>query len=336
MPDAPLLSVAGLGKAFRDRGVLGRSGVSTVAVHDLSFSIAPRGSLAIVGESGSGKTTTARMIVGLEHPTSGTIRFEGKEFRARPPSSERRDRARKVQIVFQNPYVSLDPRQTPLEAIEEVLAFHFDLTASERRDRAIELLRSVGLGSREGEARPRRLSGGQNQRVAIARALAAEPRLLVLDEAVSALDVSVQAQILNLLDDLRQKLDIAYLFISHNLAVVRQVSDEVLVMYRGRAVEYGDVDDVLSHARHPYTQALLAAIPRPGVAWKAEAVPTEEPAEGCRFRARCPYAFEACLEEPPFIAVDGAHMARCWLAESPPLWQVVDGSYSEAIDGRPS
>ncbi len=317
MPDTPLLLVQGLGKQFKDRVGFGRRDRMVEAVHDVSFRIDPGASLAIVGESGSGKTTTARMIVGLERPTVGMIHFEGRELSPQPSATERRDRARKIQIVFQNPYVSLDPRQTASEAVEEVLAFHFDLTRRDRKTQAIELLGSVGLGMREAEARPRRLSGGQNQRVAIARALAAEPRLLVLDEAVSALDVSVQAQILNLLDDLRDKLNVAYLFISHNLAVVRQVSDEVLVMYRGRAVEQGPVDRVLSEPRHPYTQALLASIPRPGVEWTAGTVPLEDPADGCRFRTRCPYAFERCHHEPELLSVDPGHLSRCWLVEGP-------------------
>ena len=312
MADA-LLEVHGLGKRFRDRGRR-RSATHVDAVQDLTFAVPAGGALAIVGESGSGKTTTARMILGLEQPSSGTMSFDGVPLSARPSGRERRERARKIQIVFQNPYVSLDPRQTPLAVVEEVLRFHFDLAPAARRSRAVSLLESVGLGEREIRSRPHRLSGGQNQRVAIARALAAEPRLLVLDEAVSALDVSVQAQILNLLQSLRRDFEISYLFISHNLGVVRQVCDDVLVMYRGSAVETGPVEQVLTAPAHPYTQKLIASVPAPGAVWTPSPIPAEDPVDGCRFRNRCPHAFDRCTEQPPLIAVGAAQTSRCWLA----------------------
>lgn len=313
--ELPLLEVERLSKRFRVRTGLGQP-ATIAAVEELDFTIEAGGSLAIVGESGSGKTTTARMVIGLEPPTAGTIRLNGKLLEPSPTRAERRNRARLVQIVFQNPYLSLDPRQTATETIEEVLRFQFELSFPAVRDRAREILTSVGLGENEARARPRQLSGGQCQRVAIARALAAQPRLIVLDEAVSALDVSVQAQILNLLGELRVRTGIAYLFISHNLGVVRQVADDVVVMYRGRAVERGRVEDVLDRPSHPYTQKLMASIPEPGVVITTTPAAGDDPEEGCRFRARCPFAFDRCLSEPGLLAVAPGHEARCWLMSS--------------------
>jgi oligopeptide transport system ATP-binding protein len=319
--DTLLLEVENLSKKYVDssQGFFSRRLIE--AVHDLSFSVERRGSLAIVGESGSGKTTTARMILGLETPTAGTLRFEDRVLVARPDVAERRRRARKIQIVFQNPHLSLDPKQTALSTVEEILGFHIGLRGASCRKRALSLLTSVGLGDQEAWSLPGRLSGGQAQRVAIARALAAEPQLLVLDEAVSALDVSVQAQILNLLADLRERLGVAFLFISHDLAVVRQISDSVLVMYRGRAVEYGTTDSVLSSPAHPYTQKLLSSVPRPGVKWTATSA-TEDVEVGCRLKNRCPHAFDRCGEEPPLMPLPERKASRCWLAERPPLDKV--------------
>jgi oligopeptide/dipeptide ABC transporter ATP-binding protein len=312
--DGVLLSVKGLCKTYAIRGGLLRRGGSVEAVRDLDLEIASRGSTAIVGESGSGKTTTARILVGLEQATAGEITLDGQLLAARPTASERRRRARSVQIVFQNPYVSLDPHQTARRGIEEILGFHLGLGRRERRVRALELLVDVGLGEREAEARPRSLSGGQCQRVAIARALAIEPRLLVLDEAVSALDVSVQAQILNLLADIRERYAVALLFISHDLAVVRQVADDVLVMYRGRTVERGRVDDVLTRPAHPYTQKLIASSPRAGeIPPPSPARDEDDRGSGCTFASRCPFVFDACAEEPPLLPPAAEHAARCWL-----------------------
>jgi peptide/nickel transport system ATP-binding protein len=312
--DAPLLEVERLSKTFRVRPGRGHAG-DIVAVQDLNFTVPHGGSLAIVGESGSGKTTTARMLIGLEVPSAGEIRLDGILLRGSPTRAQRRARARQIQIVFQNPYLSLDPRQSAAEAVDEVVRFQSGTATAASRSRALEILDWVGLGPSETRARPRELSGGQCQRVAIARALAAEPRLLVLDEAVSALDVSVQAQILNLLGDLRRRTGVAYLFISHDLGVVRQVADEVVVMYRGRAVERGRVDDVLDRPAHPYTQKLVSSIPRPGVVIPATPAAGDDPEYGCRFRRRCPLAFGRCIEEPPLIVVAGDHDARCWLLD---------------------
>jgi oligopeptide/dipeptide ABC transporter ATP-binding protein len=325
LSEPALLEVQGLTKSYADRSQGMFRPRRIEAVHDLSFSLARRASLAIVGESGSGKTTTARMILGLEAPSAGRMLFEGQPLPARPDARERRARARRIQIVFQNPHLSLDPKQTPRAAIEEILGLHAGLGRRARRERALDLLQSVGLGPREADLLPRRLSGGQAQRVAIARALAVEPLLLVLDEAVSALDVSVQAQILNLLADLRDSLGVAFLFISHDLAVVRQISDKVLVMYRGRAVEAGETGAVLCAPAHPYTQKLLASVPRPEAQWIASPA-TDDPETGCRFRSRCPHAFDRCREEPPLMETAPESRVRCWLAagntdRAGPLWR---------------
>jgi ABC-type glutathione transport system ATPase component len=240
---------------------------SLVAVDDVSFSLPEGGSLAIVGESGSGKTTIAKMIVGLERPTAGTIRACGHD-RSTPARSgrDRRRRGREVQIVFQDPYTSLDPRQTVEATIDEVLRLHHGWPAERRRKRIRELAELVGMDSRQLRALPQALSGGQRQRVAIARALAAEPRVLILDESVAALDVSIQAQVLNLLADIHDETDVSYLCISHDLAVVRQLAQETVVMWRGKIVERGPTARVLDDPSHEYTQRLRASVPRPG--WK--------------------------------------------------------------------
>ena len=256
-----LLSVEGLRKDFRLRsGLLGRS-TRLQAVQNVSFDIPASGSLAIVGETGSGKTTVARIIVGLESPTSGVVRVDGTPLSPSPGPAERRERARMMQMVFQNPVLSLDPRQEIGKAIHEVVAFHRLRAPEECEERVHELLAAVGLDVKLAQSRPQNLSGGQCQRAAIARALAAEPDLLVLDEPVSALDVSTQAQILNLLADLKEALGISLLTISHDLALVRQLADDVVVMCKGEMVESGSVDEVLTHPRHDYTRRLVEAVP---------------------------------------------------------------------------
>jgi ABC-type glutathione transport system ATPase component len=257
LPVPPVLEVAGLSKKFGDH----------VAVDDVSFTVTAGGSLAVVGESGSGKTTIARMIVGLERPTGGTITACGRD-RSRPARSRHdgRRRGREVQIVFQDPYTSLDPRQSAMDAIDEVLRLHHGWPADRRRVRAAELTELVGLDERQGHALPRALSGGQRQRVAMARALAAEPRLLILDESVAALDVSIQAQVLNLLADIRDETGVSYILISHDLAVVRQLTEQTIVLWRGQIVERGPTGQILDDPRHDYTRRLRASVPRPG--WK--------------------------------------------------------------------
>jgi peptide/nickel transport system ATP-binding protein len=256
-----LLEVRHLSKTFQLRsGFLGRA-TPLAAVSDVSLEVRPHASVAIVGETGSGKTTVARMIVGLETPTSGEIRVDGQKLSVRPKLKERRERARLMQMVFQNPFLSLDARQPIAAGIAEVIQHHGVVDKPQINARVAELLDAVGLAERLGASRPRQLSGGQCQRAAIARALAANPQLLVLDEPVSALDVSTQAQILNLLADLRDQFGIGVLMISHDLALVRHIADDVVVMHRGKVVEAGPVQDVLDSPREQYTRELLAAVP---------------------------------------------------------------------------
>ncbi len=246
-------------------------GGTVQAVDGLSFRLEQGGSVGLVGESGSGKSTTARILVGLEAPDSGEVLVHGTPLDlAAKGSAARLARARAVQMVFQDPYLSLDPRVRVQDAVGAVLRLHTDLDGSARDARVRELLDRVGMGAREARALPRHLSGGQRQRVAIARALAAEPRVLVLDEAVSALDVSVQAQVLNLLADIRQETGVGLVFVSHDLSVVRYVCDEVLVLHRGIVVEQGATAQLLSQPEHPYTRLLLSSVPRPG--WDLEQI----------------------------------------------------------------
>ncbi|MGX4735782.1 ABC transporter ATP-binding protein [Kitasatospora griseola] len=255
----PVLRVDGLCRSFGP----------VRAVDEVSFTLAAGGSLGIVGESGSGKTTTARIVVGLEQADAGEVLVGGRPRTGRARGrAERLARARDVQMVFQDPYLSLDPRTSVRAALAETLRLHFPGT--DHPARIGELLDQVGLGARVAEALPRQLSGGQRQRVAIARALAVRPAVLVLDEAVAALDVSVQAQVLNLLADIREQTGIGYLFITHDLGVVRCVTDDVVVMRHGRIVESGPTDRVLDSPQHAYTRLLLESVPRPG--WDPERI----------------------------------------------------------------
>ncbi|MBF8184288.1 ABC transporter ATP-binding protein [Nonomuraea sp. K274] len=256
------LRVDGLRKTFRSRSDTRRD---VVAVDDVSFQLARGQCLAIVGESGCGKTTIARIIAGLERPDTGTVAVGGHDVATRPHGRRARlRRARAVQLVFQNPYSSFDPSQDIEASLDYALALHGHRDRAERRRRTHQLLDRVGLGTRERESRPRWLSGGQLQRAAIARGLCIEPDVLVLDEAVAALDVSIQAQILLLLDELRRELEVSYVFISHDLAVVEAISEQILVLRKGALVESGATRDVLRDPRHEYTAMLLDSVPRPG------------------------------------------------------------------------
>jgi oligopeptide transport system ATP-binding protein len=264
----PVVEVRDLCKTYHHGGFLGSTDVT--AVDRVSFALPAGRTLAIVGESGSGKTTVARMIMGLETPSSGAIAFFGVPHPSRMRARDRRRHARVIQMVFQNPYRSLDPRQRVGDAVDELLCAHTELDRAGRRRRTEELFDLVRLSPALLGSLPAELSGGQRQRVCIARALASSPRAIILDESISALDVLVQAQVLNLLQDVQHETGVSYLFVTHDLSVVRQSADDVLVMQSGRAVEQGPVDKVLDAPQHPYTQRLMASVPRPG--WRPGAV----------------------------------------------------------------
>ena len=296
----------------------GRHRPAVHALLDVSLDVAEGDTLGIVGETGCGKSTLARLLVGLDEPTSGTIRLGGKEVRTRG-RWDRRERARQIQYVFQDPGSSLNPRKTLQHALEAPLRRLVGLDAGRRRERLAELMEAVGLRRDFLPRYPHELSGGQAQRVAIARALAAEARYLVLDEPVSALDVSVQAQVLTLLSRLREQLGLTYLFISHDLSVVESVSDKVAVMYFGRVVELGDRRHLFQAPRHPYTELLLRSAPRLGQRHiRAETKPAElpdptNPPAGCAFANRCPRRLPKCRTHPP--ALEGGPtgtLAACW------------------------
>ncbi len=275
------------------------------ALDGASFTLARRQTLAVVGESGCGKSTLARLVTMIEPPTGGTLEIGGNQIVGADRTTLKRLRP-KVQIVFQNPFGSLNPRQKIGAALEQPLAVNTTVPAAERRDRAMDMMRSVGLRPEHYERYPHMFSGGQRQRIAIARALMLDPDILVLDEPVSALDVSIQAQVLNLLADLQERHDLAYLFISHDLSVVKHIADEVMVMYLGKPVEQSSRDELFANPRHPYTQALLSAtpVPEPGRKKQRTILSGElpspiDPPPGCVFNPRCPIAFERCRGEVP-------------------------------------
>ncbi len=300
-----LLEVEGLTKHFPvRRGLLGRSTGLVRAVDSISFTIEAGTTFGLVGESGCGKTTTSKLVLGLERPTAGAIRFEGEDVLTLDRAAMRRYR-RRVQAVFQDPYASLDPRMRVGAIVAEPLVINDPMDRAARRRRVLELLDLVGLPARAAELFPHEFSGGQRQRVAIARALALSPRLVVLDEPVSALDVSIRAQILNLLRDLQQRLGVSYLFIAHDLAAVAHMSHTIAVMYLGQIVEWGDAAAVALAPRHPYTQALFAAAlpidfdtPREDIVLAGEVPSPLAPPAGCRFHPRCPQVMPRCATEP--------------------------------------
>lgn len=293
----------------------GRPPSDFTAVRGLDLTILRGETVALVGESGSGKTSAGRAIIRLVE-SSGTVTFDGIDVRAASRGELRHLRER-MQIVFQDPYSSLNPRIAVGAAIEEVLVVHrIGANAAERRIRVLALLADVGLGAEHARRYPHELSGGQRQRVGIARALAVGPELLILDEPVSALDVSVQAQIVNLLDDLQEEHGLAYLFIAHDLAVAHHIADRVAVMYLGEIVEEGAVDDLFADPRHPYTRALLASIPgaRPsGQRARGELRVELAAGPGCPFRNRCPERHDRCEVRPPYVELGEGRKSRCWL-----------------------
>jgi oligopeptide transport system ATP-binding protein len=322
----PLVDVEDLKVHYtvRGGGWLIRSRHLLRAVDGVSLQIERGETLGLVGESGCGKSTAGRTLLRLEHPTGGTVRFEGRDLSALS-EDELRQLRRKMQIVFQDPIASLNPRLTIGQIISEPLTVHHLFEGKKRNDRVAELLSMVELSPDFIQRYPHEFSGGQRQRIGIARAIAVEPAFIVLDEPVSALDVSIQAQILRLLSELQQQLNLSYLFIAHDLAVVGQMSDRIAVMYLGKIVEIAPRDELYQRPHHPYTQALLSAVPVPDpvVAREHRHVPLGgevpspiNPPAGCRFNPRCPIAQAICRsEEPPLRRVAGGHLAACHFAE---------------------
>jgi len=312
-----LLRVEGLTKHFSTkRGTLH-------AVDNVSFTIDKGRTLGMVGESGCGKSTTGRAILRLIEPTAGKVLFDNIDVRSLSAAKLRRMRTR-MQIVFQDPFSSLNPRMTVSQAIEEPIKLHEIITdPQEREERVLELMETVGLAPRLFNTYPHELDGGRRQRIGIARALAVNPDFVVCDEPVSALDVSIQAQILNLMEDLQDELGLTYLFITHDLSVVHHFSDDIAVMYLGKLFEKAPSDELFAHPMHPYTQALLSAIPVPSlhnrkkrIIMKGEITSPINPPQACRFAQRCPYATERCTREEPELRDYGSgHSVACFLCE---------------------
>jgi len=309
-----------LRQVYKIRRGLFKEPAQLQAVGGVSFAIEAGKTLAVVGESGCGKSTLARMVCMIEKPTGGTLMLDGADAVNTPAADKDRLR-RAVQLVFQNPYGSLNPRKKISAVLEDPLAINTTMNQAERSERALAMLRQVGLRPEYASRYPHMFSGGQRQRIAIARALMLNPKLLIADEPVSALDVSIQAQVLNLLSDLQQEFKLAYLFISHDLAVVKYIAHEVLVMYLGHVMEQGPKAGIFERPSHPYTQALLASTP--GVAGrnvqrivlKGELPSPLNPPSGCVFSSRCPYAVERCRAERPLPREVGGRIAACHFAE---------------------
>jgi dipeptide transport system ATP-binding protein len=321
MSDEIVLRASDLKKHYTLPGSLYARPATVKALDGISFELSRKKTLAVVGESGCGKSTLARVVTMIEEPTAGSLQIAGEEL-ADGNKAVRRKLRPKVQMVFQNPYGSLNPRQKIGSALEEPLMMNTPLTKAERGDKAKAMMQAVGLRPEHYDRYPHMFSGGQRQRIAIARALMLDPDILVLDEPVSALDVSIQAQVLNLLGELQDKLQLAYLFISHDLSVVKHIADEVMVMYLGKPVEQAAREVLFDNPQHPYTKALLSATPVPDPGRKKERVLLKgelpspiDPPTGCAFHPRCPVVFERCAAETPHLQPAHAAQVSCHLMD---------------------
>ena len=338
-----LLEVENLVKQFAaDRNLFGRPTAFVKAVDGVSFCVDAGETLALVGESGCGKSTVSRLVLRLIEPDAGRIHFQGRDLLALD-ANELRAFRRQAQIIFQDPYASLNPRMTVGQILSEPLALHNLVPQAGRRARVEEILTLVGLEPRFARRYPHEFSGGQRQRIAIARALAVEPKLIICDEPVSALDVSIRSQILNLLRDLQQRLGLSYIFVSHDLAVVKHIADRVAVMNLGSIVETAETQALFAAPRHPYSRALLSAIPVPRPRAKrsrmllqGEMPSALNPPNGCRFHTRCPFAIDRCrIEAPQLIADASGHATACHrVAKLPPAEAILpsDGGLSPALE----
>lgn len=323
-PEETLLDVRGLKKYFStSKGLFGKNKQTLKAVDDVSFQIRRGETFGLVGESGCGKSTTGRSIVRLYDVTAGEIRFDGTDL-AHLSERELKPFRKRMQTIFQDPYSSLNPGMNVTQLISEPMEIHGFGTKAERRETVLELLHKVGLKPEHAERYPHEFSGGQRQRISIARALSVKPEFILCDEPISALDVSVQAQVVNMLEDLQAEFGLTYLFIAHDLSMVRHISDRIGVMYLGKLVELAPSDELYNHPAHPYTQALLAAIPLPdpnAAAGAAEMLEGDLPsplagAAGCRFASRCPFATDRCRQrEPEWKEISPGHFAACHLYE---------------------
>nr|AFV25651.1 oligopeptide transporter [Alkalihalobacillus alcalophilus ATCC 27647 = CGMCC 1.3604] len=321
-----LLEVKELKQYFPIKGgIFGRTVNHVKAVDDISFTVNEGETVSIVGESGCGKSTTGRAILRLDNPYSGSVNFQGEDLLSLSTSQMRKKR-KDMQIIFQDPYASLNPRQTVSQILEETMKIQNVVPKNQRRDKVRELLETVGIGEHQLDRYPHEFSGGQRQRIGIARALSVNPKLIVCDEAVSALDVSIQAQVINLLKRLQREFQLTYLFISHDLGVVRHISDRVIVMYLGRIVEIADKKSLFTNPQHPYTKALLSAIPSTDPEKKKDRIILQgdvpspiNPPTGCRFHTRCPFATEKCKTDTPELRTTDfmkeGHQSACHYME---------------------